>query len=163
MAEMRVVVEGGYNAAGNVVSPLPVTTSTGGSSSTPTFVEITDGTNNATVTSLNAVRVATGNVTAMTTLNAVTANATGATVALGSAYSNWSAIGVATGSPTGGTLTLELSHDGISWVSSTVTATISAAGNFLLASTGRPARFGRVNLTGLAGTITLTVTMMAAG
>lgn len=163
MAEMRVVVEGGYNAAGNVVSPLPVTTSTGGSSSTPSFVEITDGTNTATVTALNAVRVATGNVTAMTTLNAVTANATGSSVALGSAYSNWSAVAVATGSPTAGTLTMELSHDGTNWVSSTVTASVTAAGNYLLASTGRAARFGRVNLTGLTGTITLTVTMMASG
>lgn len=126
-------------------------------------VIINDGANTATVTALNALRVATGIVTNMTTLNAVTANTTGTTIALGSAYSNWTAIAVATGSPTAGTLTLELSQDQTNWVSSSVTASITAAGNYLLASTGRASRFARVSLTGLTGTITLTVTMIAAG
>jgi hypothetical protein len=175
MAEMKVSIDGGTNAAGNIVSPLPVTATLSGTSTVTanqgtanTIANawphlVTDGTSTAAVTGLSALRVATGNITAMTTLNAVTANATGSSVALGSAHSNWSAVAVATGSPTAGTLTLELSHDGTNWVSSTVTASVTAAGNYLLASTGRAARFGRVNLTGLTGTITLTVTLMAAG
>lgn len=126
-------------------------------------VQVTDGSTGVVVTGLNALRVGTGIITAMTTLNAVTANTVGTTVALGSAYSNWSAVAVATGSPTAGTLTLELSHDSTNWVSSGSTASVTAAGNYLIVSTGRPARYGRVSLTGLTGTITLTVTMTAAG
>lgn len=126
-------------------------------------VQLTDGTSAVVVTGLNALRVATGIIAAMPTLTAVTANTTGTAVALGSAYSNWSAVAVATGSPTAGTLTLELSHDSASWVSSGSTAAVTAAGNYLIVSTGKPARYGRVSLTGLTGTIVLTVTMVAAG
>ena len=160
MAEQRVIVEGTY---GNI--PLPVTSTS--SPSTPTFVEITDGTNTVGVAAAAAGNPAAlittdGFVNPVTTLNAVTANTTGTTVDAGSAQSNWMAIAVATGSPTAGTLTLELSVDGATFVSSSVTASVTAAGNFLLASTGRAARYARVSLTGLTGTITLTVKMMGA-
>lgn len=109
--------------------------------------------------------VGNGSVTAGTTLSAVTANTTGTTVDAGVAQSNWSAIAVAGGSPTSGTLTLELSLDGTStsWVSSGSTNSIIAAGNYLVVSTGRTARYARVSLTNLSGSITLTVKMMAAG
>lgn len=107
--------------------------------------------------------VGNGSVTAGTTLSAVTVNTTGTTVDAGVAQSNWSAIAVAGGSPTSGTLTLELSLDGASWVSSGSTNSIIAAGNYLVVSTGRTARYARVSLTNLSGSITLTVKMMAAG
>lgn len=147
MAEMHVIVDNSTASA----SP----------------VKITDGTNTVTVsasaTTGNALAVSTGSVFSGTTLNAVTANTTGTAMDAGSARSNWSGIAVATGSPTAGTVTLELSHDGVSFVSSSATVSITAAGNYLVASTGRPARYARCSLTGLTGTITLTVTMMAAG
>lgn len=113
--------------------------------------------------STGAGLVGNGTVTAGTTLNAVSANTTGTTVDAGVAQSNWSGVAVAGASPTGGTLTLELSMDGTNWVSSGSTATISAAGNYLVASTGKAARYARCSLTGLTGTISLTVKMMAAG
>jgi hypothetical protein len=161
MAEQRVIIEGTYN---NV--PIPVTTSNS-TPGTASFVEITDGTNTVGVApgaggNPAALVVTDGFLNPITTLSAVTANTTGTTVDGGSAQSNWTAIAVATGSPTAGTLTLELSVDGTTFVSSTVTASVTAAGNFLLASTGRAARYARVSLTGLTGTITLTVKMMAA-
>lgn len=206
MAELRVTIDGTYPAG----TPIPVAATTGGSSGTPTFVEITDGTNTAGVTVANALKVdasaagvgavnqgtpgstanawpikvtdgtstagvaggaggpaglvvVDGFVNPVTTLAAVTANTTGTTVDGGSAFSNWSAVAVAGSAPTAGTLTLELSLDGTTFVSSSVTASVTAAGNFLLASTGRSARYGRVSLTNLAGTITLTVKMMASG
>lgn len=167
MAEMRVIVEGGYNATtGNVVNPLPVSLS--GSPSASGFVQITDGSNTAGVSSSTAgfppaLFVDPGAKSAVTTLTAVTANTTGTTVDGGGAYSNWTAIAVATGSPTAGTLTLELSVDNVTWVSSTATASITAAGNFGIFSTGRAARYARCSLTGLAGTINLTVKMIASG
>lgn len=131
-------------------------------------VRITDGTSLISLvpaTALNGpeVNISNGSSIAGVTLNAVTANTTGTTVDAGAAQSNWTGIAVATGSPTAGTLTLELSVDNVTWVSSTATASITAAGNFLVVSTGRPARYARVSLTSLAGTITLTVKMMAAG
>jgi hypothetical protein len=130
-------------------------------------VQITDGTNSVGVAPASggnpsALVTTDGFINPATTLNAVTANTTGTSIDAGSAQSNWLGIAVATGSPTAGTLTLELSVDGTTFVSSTVTASVTAAGNFLLASTGRAARYARVSLTGLAGSITLTVKMMGA-
>lgn len=107
--------------------------------------------------------VATGMVSPGVTLNAVAANTTGTTVDSGAAHSNWTAVAVATGSPTAGTITLEISMDNTTWISSTATANVTAAGNFLLVSTGRAARYARCSLTSLTGTITLTVNMIAAG
>lgn len=143
---------------------IGVTTTAGPSGSAVTIAN-SAGTAYSSTTkgTLNSLAVSNGFGAATATLSAVTANATGATVDAGSASSDWSAVAVAGGSPTAGILTLELSHDGTSWVSSTVTASVTAAGNYLLASTGRAARFARVSLSGLTGTINLTVTMMAAG
>lgn len=169
MGAMRVTIDGGFDpTTGLVVHPLPVSTSTGGTPGTASFVQITDGTDNASINPgtngmPSTLEVSIGSLNSAPTLNAVTANATGATIDAGSAHSNWTGVAEATGSPTAGTLTLELSLDANVWVSSTVTASVTAAGNFLLASTGRAARYARVNLTGLTGTITLTVQMMAAG
>lgn len=128
---------------------------------------LTDGVNTVSIVASNQgngpeLAIATGFTSPVTTLNAVTANATGTTVDAGAAQSNWTAIAVATGSPTAGTLTLELSVDGTNWVSSSATASITAAGNYGVFSSGRAARYARASLTGLAGTITLTVKMMAA-
>lgn len=169
MANQRVTLDGSFNPATGVVEyPVLVATSTGGTAPTATFVQITDGTDSASINPAtngmpSTLEVSTGTLNAAVTLNAVTANATGTTVDAGSAHSNWTAIAEAAGSPTAGTLTLELSLDATAWVSSTVTASVTAAGNYLLSSTGRAARYARVNLTGLTGTITLTVRMMAAG
>lgn len=160
MAETRVIVEGTYN---NV--PLPVTPSN--TQTTAEFVKVTDGTNTVGVVPGGAgngpeLSISTGFINPVTTLNAVTTNSTGAVVDAGAAQANWCAVAVATGSPTAGTITLELSMDGVSFASSSATASVTAAGNFLIASTGRAARYARCSLTALAGTITLTVKMMAA-
>jgi hypothetical protein len=111
----------------------------------------------------NGLLVSSGSTAAGTTLSAVTASTTGTTVDAGSAHSNWTAVAVATGSPTAGTLTLEISLDNTNWISSGSTNSVTAAGNYLVVSSLRPARYARVSLTGLIGTITLTVTMMAGG
>lgn len=113
--------------------------------------------------SSSQLNVALGSTTSSTTLNAVTANTTGTTVDAGSAHSNWTAVAVAGSSPTAGTITLELSLDNTTWVSSGSTNSILAAGTYSIFSTGKPARYARVSLTNLSGTITLTVKMMAAG
>jgi hypothetical protein len=161
MAEHRVIVEGTYNPTTGATVPV-----TGGTSSTPSYVTITDGTNNVTVSASasvgNALAVSSGSVFSGTTLNAVTGNATGTAVDSGSARSNWSFVAVGTSTLTG-TLTLELSVDNVAWVSSTVTASLTAAGTVGGFSTGRAARYARVSLTAAAGSGSVTVKMMAAG
>lgn len=109
------------------------------------------------------LNVSLGFTNAVTTLNAVTANTTGTAIDAGSAQSNWTAVAVATGSPTAGVISLELSLDGTNWVSSGSTNSITAAGTYPIFSTGRTARYGRVSLYSLSGTISLTVKVMAAG
>lgn len=136
--------------SGNVADPWPV--------------EITDGSSSvAIVSGLNALRVATGLISVNTTISGATGNVTGSTIAAGSAYSNWSAIAVATGAPTGGTLQIQFSQDQVNWVNAGSSVSVTAAGNYLLSVTGIPSRYARVTFSGLVGTITLTVTMMAAG
>lgn len=164
MAEMKVTIDGATDATGAVVRPVPVAvTSTAGTAS---FVRITDGTNNVTVSASasvgNALAVSTGSVFAGTTLSAVTGNSTGAAVDAGSARSNWGGYCQSTGTLTG-TATLELSFDGTVWVSSTATATVPAGGTIGVFSTGRAARYARVSLSGSTGSGTVTVNMMGAG
>lgn len=165
MAEMRVIVEGGYASDGTITNPLPVTIGTNTPATAPA-VKITDGTSIATLSSNgftgNAVSVQTGFVLSGTTLNGVSGNASGTAVDGGSARSNWTAFAFPTGTLTG-TLTLELSDDGGNWVTSTSSGTIVAATNLGIFSSGRAARYGRVNLTAAAGTGTVLVRMMAAG
>jgi hypothetical protein len=108
----------------------------------------------------NRLAVGSGSVTASSSLAAVTANTTGTMVDFGCARSDCTVIIVATGSPTAGTVTLELSIDNVTFVSSTATASITAAGNYAIFSTGRPARWARASLTGLVGSVTLTANIM---
>lgn len=161
MAENRVIVEGSFNPTTGATVPIA-----GGVSSNPSFVTVTDGTNNVTVSASasvgNALAVSTGSVFSGTTLNGVTGNASGTAVDSGSARSNWSFVAVGTGT-LAGTLTLELSLDNVSWVSGTVTAALTAAATVGAFSTGRPARYARVSLSGASGTGTVTAKMMAAG
>ena len=158
MAEMRVTIEGTY---GNV--PLPVTSSAT-TPGTAEYVKITDGAATVSVSSNgftgNALAVQSGFALSGTTLNSVSANTNGTAVDGGSAKSNWTGFAFPTGTLTG-TLTLELSDDGGNWVPSGTTATIVAATNVGIFSTGRAARYARVNLTGVAGAGTVLVRMMA--
>lgn len=159
MAEMRVVVEGTY---GNVALPVQQTANT---PATAGSVKITDGAAIVSVSSNgftgNALAVQSGFALSGTTLNSVSANTPGTAVDGGSAKANWTGFAFPTGTLTG-TLTLELSDDGGNWVPSGTTATIVAATNVGLFSTGRAARYARVNLTGVGGAGTVLVRMMAA-
>jgi hypothetical protein len=131
-------------------------------------VQITDGTSLVSVVANNSgnnaeLNVSTGFTVAAVTLNAVTANTVGTAIDAGAAQSNWSAVATATGSPTAGVLTLEVSLDGTAWAASGATSSIPAAGTYLISLVGTVARYARVSLTNLSGTVTLTVKMMAAG
>lgn len=127
-------------------------------------VALTDATGDlANINSTGQLNVSNGLATAGLTLNAVTAGTIGTTVDATVAQSNWSAVAVATGSPTSGVIVLELSLDNVNWVSSGSTNSITAAGSYPVFSTGRVARYGRVSLYNPTGTISLTVLMMAAG
>lgn len=164
MAEMRVIVEGGYNATtGAVINPLPVTPTN--TAATAEFVKITDGTSTATIVSNayigNAIAVESGFILGAITINGASGNINGAAVDAGAAKSNWAAYAVGTGTLTG-TLTMQLSYDGGNWFDASTTASLTAAGSVPLYSTGRVARYARVNLTAAAGVGTVTVNMMGA-
>jgi hypothetical protein len=161
MAENRVIIEGTYNNA-----PLPTTptgTGSGSTAGTASFVQVTDGTDSATVFT-SALSVSTGQETMTQTLNlsgTVAASNPGTAVDSKSSHANWTGFITVTGTVTG-TAVLELSLDGTMFISSTVTTSIGAAGNFPLYSIGRPARYARVSLNSAAGTGTVVANMMAA-
>jgi hypothetical protein len=58
---------------------------------------------------------------------------------------------------------MELSDDGGNWVPAGTSGAFVAATNIGYYSSGRAARYARMNLTGSAGSGTVTVRMMAAG
>jgi len=167
MPAQRVAIEGGYDpATGNTGPTIPILVqSAANTPATASSVKITDGTSVSNVISNayagNGLTVASGFVLGAVTINGASGNISGAAVDGGSARANWTAFAFPTGTLTG-TLTLELSDDGGNWVPSGTTASLTAATNVGLFSTGRAARYARVNLSGAAGTGTVTVRMMAA-
>lgn len=166
MAVMEVVAYGEDPVTLNRGPLIPILVSSAPNTpSTASSVKITDGTDTADVVPNafvgNALSVANGFVLGGTTINGASTNITGAAVDGGSARANWTAFCFPTGTLTG-TVTLELSDDGGNFVPSGTTGTIVAATNQGLFSTGRAARYARVNLTGAGGSGTITVRMMAA-
>lgn len=127
---------------------------------------IVDGTNNtikstviAGPTGLGAQLVIFGSVNPFVSLNAVTTNQTGSSVDMAAANGTIAVQVITTGSPTTGTVTLEVSMDGTNWVSTTATVTIAAAtSNYLQALSNTAVRYARATLTALAGGTAPTVT-----
>ena len=166
MAVMEVVAYGEDPVTLNRGPLIPILVSTAPNTpSTASSVKITDGVDTADVVPNafvgNALSVANGFVLGAVTINGASTNINGAAVDGGSARANWTAFCFPTGTLTG-TVTMELSDDGGNWVPSGTSGTIVAATNQGLFSTGRAARYARVNLTGAGGSGTITVRMMAA-
>lgn len=109
----------------------------------------------------NQLRTAPGSVAVATSLAAVAANGNGAAIDFGCARQNISVVVVTTGTPTGGTVTLHVSHDGTNWFATTTTVTVSGT---LAASvlTGGAWRYARAVLAGLTGGVAPTVTVTLA-
>jgi hypothetical protein len=104
--------------------------------------------------------VTTGGVaTSQTSLNAVTAAATGSTASYGTSYGLWTVFSVSTGTLTG-TVHLEVSADGTSWVD-VASGTVPAAGTFQSTFT-IAARYARARLDTVTGTGTITSKLVAA-
>jgi hypothetical protein len=103
----------------------------------------------------------TGSRSAAATLSAVTGAATGTTVSLGAAHTTATVVAVGTGT-LAGTLTIEGSLDGATWVSTGTTVALTAGGTVTASSTGRAFRFYRTSLSSTSGTGTCTAAMMAA-
>lgn len=94
---------------------------------------------------------------ALTSLNAVTANGTGTAFDFSAAVGTVTLQVSTTGTPTGGTVTLMVSLDGVTWVASTTTATVTATP--VIAHLANVAvRYVRCDLSALAGGVTPTVT-----
>mgnify|MGYP001563254289 CR=1 FL=1 len=156
-AENTVRIDGATSTA------LTTNAGTGPSVANSWNMRITDGVDIAPVSTSalgNALLVSSGTLSAGTSLNAVTAAATGATVDFGSAKSNITSMCVGTGT-LAGTATIELSLNNVDWASSTVTiaATTGAVAGY---SIGRPARYARVSLGTTSGAGTITATLMGA-
>lgn len=166
MAVMEVVAYGEDPITTNRGPSIPILVSSAPNTpGTASSVKITDGVDTADIISNslagNSLQVASGFILGGVTIAGASTNIPGAAVDGGSARANWTAFAFPTGTLTG-TLTMELSDDGGNWVPSGTTATIVAATNVGLFSTGRAARYARVNLTGAGGVGTVTVRMMAA-
>lgn len=97
-----------------------------------------------------------------TSLAAVTANGNGTVVDFGSPKRCVTLAISTTGAPTAGTVTLSVSIDGVTFVASTTTATVSA--NPAVSHLQHVAvRYARADLTGLTGGTTPTVTAKVMG
>jgi len=95
-------------------------------------------------------------------LDAVTANGNGATVDMLLPRENITMVVVTTGAPSAGTVTLQVSHDGVSWFATTATAAVTTSPNAAtLAATAY--RFARAVLSGLTGGTAPTVTASIVG
>lgn len=167
MAELRVIVEGGYNATTGASGPsVPIPVISTNTPATADNVKITDGTNVVGIISNtqagNSLEVASGFILSGTTINGASSNINGGGVDGGSARSNWTAFVFPTGALTG-TISIDLSDDGGNWVPSGSTGNFTAATNLGVFSTGRASRYARANLTGSAGVGTVTVRLMASG
>jgi autotransporter translocation and assembly factor TamB len=124
---------------------------------------LNDGTNTVAIAG-DSLKITNGQTTQTQTLNlsgTVAASNPGSVVDAGSSKSNWTGFTTVTGTVTG-TLVLELSLDGVLFLSSSVTSAVGAPGNFTLYSIGRPGRYARVSLNSGAGTGTVVSNMMAA-
>lgn len=106
------------------------------------------------------VRIEGVEVSGFTTLSAVTGNATGATHDPGRACSNATIVCVGTGT-LAGTLTIEGSLDGTTWVTTGTTVALTAAGTVTASLTGKTFRFFRCSLSGITGSGTATCKIIA--
>ncbi len=108
----------------------------------------------------------TPNVSPATSLSAVAANGNGTTIDFGTCVRTFSLQTLLTGTPTGGTVVLQLSNDGTNWsptiTGSTFTIGAQVSGEMVFVS-DKPARYARAVLAGLTGGTSPTVTTRIAG
>lgn len=140
MAEMRVIVEGGFNpATGTVVTPLPVS---------GTF------TPSGTQTVTGAVTVSPTAPTVVTSLNAATAISTGTIYDLGYLSRDYTFVGTSSATLAAGTVQLQGSIDGTTFVP--IGTDIALATDFTTATS--KAYTGSTDYRYLRASITVTVT-----
>lgn len=153
MAELRVGLEGftAGSAPGIVSTSLPITITQSGTTATVTTGDANSG---------NSLLVSSGQITATTTLSAVTGNATGTAVDCGSAHANCTVVCVGT-STLAGTITIEGSLDNTTWVSTGSTVALTAAGTVTATSSAKAFRYYRASLSASSGAGTATAKLMA--
>lgn len=100
-----------------------------------------------------------GQSTAFVSLNAATTNATGATMDANAAQQFCCVVAVGTGT-LAGTITIEMSLDGVTWVTSGTTVALTAAATVTATTTGKAARYWRCSLSGATGTGSVTANLM---
>jgi hypothetical protein len=137
-----------------------------GSVSTAAPITVTQGGNTANVAVPDAnlgaqLLVSTGQLVATTTLNAVTGNATGATMDCGSAKANVTVVCVGTATLTG-TITIEGSLDNTTFVSTGTTVALTAAATVTATSSAKAFRYYRASLSGAGGAGSATAKIMAS-
>lgn len=96
-----------------------------------------------------------------TTLSAVTGNSTGVTHDPGKTVLTASVVCVGTGT-LAGTLTIEFSLDGTTWISTGTTVALTAAATVTATATGKAMRYVRCSLSGVSGSGTATCKIAAA-
>lgn len=171
MAEMTVRVEGVVSTtpAGTQTVAGTVTANQGTAAATASAwpIKISNGTSTADLAPTspsalgNALLVTTGQLTGVSTLTAVTGNATGTTMDAGAAHANCTVVCVGTATLVG-TITIEGSIDGTTFVSTGTTVPLTAAGTVTATSSGKAFRYYRASLSGAGGAGTATALIMAS-
>ncbi|ONK10373.1 hypothetical protein [Streptomyces sp. MP131-18] len=139
------------------------TTANQGTAGTDPWLVSIDGTATiaGTVGVSGTVAVAPAEATAVTSLDAVTSAATGAALDAGAAVTTCTVIATSA-SELGGTILIQASHDGTTWVSTTATVSLPAASTVTVSATGMACRYWRADLGDASGAGTVTATIMAA-
>lgn len=153
MAEMKIALDQSTGPGALTTTPLYVSL-TGGTSSAVGIADPTLGS--------AAILVCTGGTSATTTLSAVTGNATGSTLNCGAAYPICTMVCVGTAT-LAGTLTIEGSLDGTTFVSTGTTVALTAAATVTATSVDRAFRYYRASLSGSSGSGTATAKIMVSG
>lgn len=153
MSELRVGLEGYTPGSlpGIVSASLPITVTQGGNTAN---VAVPDPNLGA------MLLVSTGQLVSTTTLSAVTGNATGTTMDCGAAHANCTVVCVGTAT-LAGTITIEGSVDGTTWVSTGSTVALTAAGTVTTTSSAKAFRYYRASLSASSGAGTATAKLMA--
>lgn len=111
----------------------------------------------------NALLVATGPLTAGTTLTAASGISSGTTIDYGCAKANVTLVIVASAGVSAGVVALEVSHDGTNWYRHTTASTVTAPGVTQVTMTGFAFRHCRGAITTAITGGTVTCTIMATG
>ncbi|MDT0442324.1 hypothetical protein [Streptomyces johnsoniae] len=164
----HVTADGALKVDGSASSGGTSTADQGAAGTDPWLVTVSGTTTvsgtvgiSGTVPVSGTVTTTTADVTAVTSLAAVTADALGTPLDAGVPMTTCTVIATSA-SELAGTIIIQGSHDGTTWVMTNATVPLPAAGTVTVSVTGMACRYWRAGLSEASGAGTVTATIMAA-